>query len=239
VTKQIYGGTGNFVMEVFTPLSLYRIQTEMARQVAQARAGRERTGGASAAESFSPFDDLFSWAQYVGAYSPVVLLRVAPKVGETTGSSIGNVIAAAAAGYSGTAYYGSHRLEFKGDLKDMRIENTNQVDEISRGMTFIPLVLDESTMWATYSGTDLARAGLLVLPLEMFAPAPTTDMSGTTYLAWPAVTVVVEDLKRQPVSEQRFIVPRVTVEQIWVDFAAYREQLGANAARLNLSGTPQ
>jgi hypothetical protein len=130
-------GTGSFNIGVLTPALMYRMEKKLALELAQQRGAREVTGGASTAESFSPFDDLKAWGQYTGQYAPVVLIQIAPKVGETGTSTFLNVLGAAAAGYSGTAYRGTHKLEFKGDLKDVTLQrNGTAATEIQRGMSF-------------------------------------------------------------------------------------------------------
>jgi hypothetical protein len=215
------GGTGNFNIAVLTPPYLYRTEKKLVLELAAQRSQRETAaGGVGQGESFSPFEDLKSWAQYTGQYAPVVLVQIAPKVGETTGSAIGNVLGAIAAG---AAYRGAHKYEFKGDLKDVTLRlNDEEAVEIQRGMSFVPLVLSESNYWGTYYGKDLARAGVLVLAPEMFKPAEGR---------WPAVTLVIDDLKR-PGRPLSILLPQRTVERVWADFAPYREQREADRARL-------
>lgn len=175
------------------------------------------------AESYSPFEDLKSWGQYAGAYAPIVLVQVSPKVGETTGSAIANVLGAVASGYSGTLYRGTHKLEFKADLHDVAFErNGARFVEIERGMIFVPLDVSMGNYYNYYYGTDLARAGVFTLDPMAFAP-----VDG----AWPQIFLSVEDLKK-PGSPTHFALPRRTVERIWADFVPYREQLAADTARL-------
>lgn len=225
VTRGVYGGTGGFTVKAFTPPYMYRIQKQLEIELAAQRQRREAAAGATPQESYSPFDDLKSWAQYTGEYAPVVLLQIAPKVGETTGSTVANILGAFAAGLSRTGYRGSHRLEFKGDLKDVTLRrNGLPATEIQRGMTFVPLLIAEANYYATYYGKDLARAGVLVLEPGLFQP----EASG-----WPEITLHVEDLKK-PDQVQAFTLPRQTVERIWADFEPHREQLAADRTALVL-----
>ena len=216
------GGTGNFNISVLTPVQMYRVQKKLELELVQQRGSREAAGGASTAESYSPFDDLKAWGQYTGDYAPVVLVQIAPKVGETGASTFLNVLGAAAAGYSGTPYRGAHNLEFKGDLQDVSLQrNGAPATEIQRGMTFVPLLLSESNYWGDYYGQDLARAGVLVLAVELFSPE-----NGR----WPAIVLHIDDLKK-PGQQLSVTLPQRTVERIWADFAPYREQLAADLAR--------
>ena len=215
--------TGSFEIRVFTPVSLYRTEKQAELELAAARRKREERAGVSSAEAYSPFEDLKSWGQYAGQYAPVVILQIAPKVGETTGSAIANILGAVAAGYAGTAYRGAHQLEFKGDLHDVSFErNGAPLAEIERGMMFVPLSVNVSDLYASYYGADLARAGIFTLDAASFAPD-----NGV----WPVIYLKIEDLKR-PGKPVGFALPQRTVERIWADFAPYREQVAADTARL-------
>ena len=217
------GRTGNFEVRVFSPSFMYRTEKQGELRLAEARREREAKAGAGSAESYSPFEDLKSWGQYAGAYAPVVLVQISPKVGETTGSAIANILAAAAAGYSGTVYRGSHKLEFKADLHDVAFErNGARIVEIERGMTFVPLDVSMGSYYDYYYGADLARAGVFTLDPMAFAPE-----GG----AWPQIFLTVEDLKK-PGNPTVFALPQRTIERIWADFAPYREQQAADTARL-------
>lgn len=217
------GRTGNFEVRVFSPPFIYRTEKQGELRLAEARRQREAKAGASPADSYSPFEDLKSWAQYAGFYAPVVLAQISPKVGETTGSAIANALGAFAAGYSGTVYRGTHKLEFKADLHDVAFERSGvRIVEIERGMIFVPLDVSMGNYYDYYYGKDLARAGVFTLDPMIFAPEGST---------WPQIFLTVEDLKK-PDSPTRFALPRRTVERIWADFAPYREQLAADTARL-------
>jgi hypothetical protein len=229
-TKAAAAGTvsaGNFNVEFFTPPLLYRVQNRLSVELAAKRGERAAAAGAGASEAYSPFENLKSWAQYAGYYKPVVLLNIAPKVGETTGSVVANVLGAAATGAAGGARYrGSHRLEFKADLRDVVIQRQGvQVTEISRGMIFVPLVLNESTYWGSYHGKDLARAGVFTLSQDLFAP------DGER---WPLIEIQIHDLKK-PNAPVRVLLPQRTIERIWLDFEPFREQVAADAAPLIVS----
>lgn len=217
------GRTGNFEIRIFSPPFLYRTEKEGELKLAQARREREARAGASSAERYSPFEDLKAWGQYAGAYAPVVLLQISPKVGETTGSAIANILGAAASGYSGLLYRGTHKLEFKADLHDVTFErNGARLIEVERGMIFIPLDISMGNYYGYYYGADLARAGIFTLDPMAFAPE-----NGV----WPQIFLLVEDLKK-PGRPAALGLPRRTIERIWADFAPYREQQAADTARL-------
>jgi hypothetical protein len=215
--------TGGFQVTFYSPPALYRIQKQAELELAGRRQQRESAAGADASEAYSPFEDLRRWGQYTGHYAPVVLLQVAPQVGETTGSRWANALGAFAAGYSGTPYRGVHNFEFKADLRDLEIRRDDEVMvEIERGMVFIPLSFDAADYYGVYRGNDLARAGVFVLGFELFAP------NGNE---WPELRLIIEDLK-DPGAPTVVHLPQRTIERIWADFYPFREELSARRATL-------
>jgi len=218
--------TGGFSVQVFTPPVLYRM--EKAQELALAEARNQKTGQQSGEGSgYSPFEDLKSWGQYIGEYAPVVLVQVSPKLGETTGSKWANALGAFSAGLNGTGYYGSHKMEFKADLGNITLRRDGElVEPIQRGMVMVPMQINTADYYARYYGKDLAQAGVLQLPVDLFEP----NADGS----WPVIQVECTDL-RKPGEPVAFVVPRATVEEIWFDFEPYREQRAADTIPFNPS----
>ena len=82
-------------------------------RLAKKRRSREVAAGVNQSEMYDPVGDrLQEWRQYVGDYAPLIMISVEPKIGETSGSAVLNLLGAFAAGYTGTAYYGSHMYEY-------------------------------------------------------------------------------------------------------------------------------
>ena len=106
-----------FNIQISTPSRRYFLEKVATEPLAKKRRSREAAAGVAHSEMYDPLGDLLKeWAEYVGSYSPLVQIHVAPTTGLTTGSLILNSLGAAAAGYSGTYYQGSYTYEFKSDL---------------------------------------------------------------------------------------------------------------------------
>ncbi|MEZ4650205.1 MAG: trypsin-like peptidase domain-containing protein [Candidatus Eisenbacteria bacterium] len=193
---------GDYFISFMTPPFIYRTQKEVALEVSKKRKAREAKGGAEQAESFDPFQDLKDWYQHLGEYTPTVLVSVTPKIGETAGSVVGGIVAGAVFGVRAAPEY-----EFKADLKDvvLKVDGERQ-EEIQRGMSYGAV---------TQYGKDLARSGQFVFSPDCFA-----HRDGR----WPVVTIEVYSIDK-PTEPMVVRLPQWTLEQIWVDFEPYREQL--------------
>jgi hypothetical protein len=221
----LYGFSArDFDVLVESPPFLYRSEKEYELRLSGNRAKREKKGNAEKADTYDPFQDLRNWYQYLGQYSPVVVVVVTPKTGETSASTWGNVLGAFAAGMAGSRYYEQHGYEFKADLNDMDIIDLNGGDtrEIQRGMVYIPLDFATRDYYGSYTGSDLARAGIFVFPYSIFEPR-----NGT----WPRLQMIIETIDK-PYKPIVINVPQRTVEQIWFDFEPYRDQMEGDGIAL-------
>jgi len=225
-TKPYCFEVGNFEIKIQTPPYIYREKKLYELRLAKNREKREKKGRADQSETYNPFDDLKSWYQYVGQYVPVVTIMVIPKIGQTSGSTWGNLLGAFAAGMSGSHYYGSYKYEFKADLKDMRfLINKTQITEIQRGMVFIPLNFMNANFYGTYKGEDIARAGMFVFPYEFFQPD-----NGI----WPSLSVEIVSIEKP---NQPYIVniTQRLIERVWLDFEPYREKVKGRHIKLTVT----
>ena len=130
-----------FDIQILTPPRRHFLTKISKGPLTEKRRRRESAAGVTQQEMYDPLGDLLKeWGEYVGDYSPLVLIRVMPAIGETAGSSFWNILGAAAAAYSGTYYYGSSTYEFKSDLQDLELmDGSNVVPEVLRAMRMMPV----------------------------------------------------------------------------------------------------
>lgn len=207
-----FTSTGDYDVQFLTPSFLYRREKQYELAISEKRKEREAKGNAGSDESYNAFEDLKGWAQYAGAYSPVVIVSVYPKVGETGGSVFGNLLGTALLGF---AYHGTHVYEFKADLKDFNliIDGHDEL-EIERGMTFVPLSFMKEGLFSDAKGEDLARAGQFTFSPEEFAPKGD---------AFPKVSIELTSVDK-PTERIKVQIPQRTIERVWLDFLPYRQQ---------------
>ncbi len=216
---------GKYNIRIMSPPYIYRAEKSYELELSKKRKQREEKGKAGKEETYNPYEDLKSWTQYVGKYAPTVIVEIIPQMGETSGSQLLNILGAVAGGLSGTSYYGSHKYEFKADLKDLKIWVDNTLKpEIERAMVFVPLDFSRADYFATHSGSDLARAGIFVFSYELFAP---------NEHGWPRITMEISSIDK-PDDPLYVTIPRRTVETVWLDFEPYREQLAAEKTELSV-----
>lgn len=214
-----------FLVELMTPPRLYNIVK--AREMRLEKKAAERSE--EAADDFDTFDDLVEWGQHAGGWSPTVLFIVQPKVGQTTGSKVGGFLSAIAAGATGV-YGGSHvSLEFKADLAHFDLyEGGEPVDDLQRGIQWVPMDFYVSSGLSSASGEDLARMGVFHYPAEAFL----ADESGH----WPELEV---HLSSSEDDAEMQVIPlhRRYLERVAVDFDSYLWQQRCRDAELLVGGT--
>ena len=203
--------TGQFEIQIMTPPMLYRL--EKARELRLAQKHNQQAASSEDGTKYDPFDDLRSWTQYLGQWSPTVTVYVVPKIGQTAGSVFRNLLGAAAAGMAGSAYYGHSTFEFKANVQDFELYvDQHPVSEIQRGMSWQPLDFVAGGYGWSASGSDLARAGLGIYDSEVFRPRASD---------WPAIELVVQDMSDEKTKDVRVLLPRATQERIALDFEWY------------------
>jgi hypothetical protein len=218
-----HGEVENFNVIMETPPVIYRSMKERELEISQKRREREKNGDISGSESYDSYSDLKDWYQYLGQYSPLVYMKIIPQIGETGSSSALNILGAIAAGAAGIGYYGSYRYEFKGDLQGACLKiRGDTVPEINRSMVFLPLDFKGADYFGSYKGSDLAKAGLFIYSVDVFAPRDTV---------WPSITLELISLNK-PEEVQDVEISRKTIEQIWFDFEPYREQIEADSLKM-------
>ncbi|MGB3478937.1 MAG: trypsin-like peptidase domain-containing protein [bacterium] len=210
---------GAFDIMILTPPRRSFLVTQEKAKLAGKRREREIAAGVEASKMYDPLGErLKEWRQYVGDYTPLVLLKATPKIGESGGSVFANILKASLAGASGTYYYDEHHTyEFKGDLQDFQLRDDEEViPEVVRSMDIMPVSIE----FAREHMEDIAQQGFF-----LFLPDPFDGYEKQT------LHMVITDLKK-PGEKIEVKVPRACLEQIWVDFEPYRDACNARQKRL-------
>jgi len=214
-------GTGKFNVVVATPIYEAWRENVLERRLAKKMHKREVKGNVTGQESYDPTRQMREWMRYTGgsglgpnAYAALVTIEMAPKIGQTTGSALGNILGAAMGGLSGIGYRGNQKYEFKADFKDVLITRDGvPIPDVLRTRGMVPLAFARSDWNADYSGEDMARIGIFQCTSDWFAP----DSAGP-----PRIHVAITSVER-PDRPYEFDLPRYTVKRVWSDFEAYRE----------------
>jgi S1-C subfamily serine protease len=198
----------HFTVNVTTPV-VYRVaQRLFENEVGEERKKREANAGVSKDEAYSETKQSRDWEQYVGnSNTPVVTIAIAPKVGETAGSTFLRAMAGAGGRYAQAS------LVFDSDVRGARFyRNGVEVEPIFGGHG--PLVQNIENAFVKLK--DVADYGYYVLPPELFRP----DSNGA-----PArVRLAIRDLKRPTETSGTEIEGEVSA-RVWNDFRAYYEAL--------------
>ena len=161
----------------------------------------------------APYRD---WEEYVGGQTaPAVEIQFVPQVGRTTGTTVGNIFGALAAGLSRTPYVqGTQRMEFKGDVEWVRFyRNGEAVEPVLGGRT--PQRVWVSNVFVEMR--DVAYRGIYVLRPEAFAP----DSTGRP----PSVIFVIGDLNH-PKDQVNCEIEPAVASRVWNDFVPYFRAVG-------------
>jgi S1-C subfamily serine protease len=149
---------GNFDVAVITPVLQY--QLVMGASVRAEREKEKRNGGSGEAVqgTFRPLDDLKNWGEYVGEYSPVIMIRADPELRETFGSALRRSVEAGSVGYTQAA-----KMRFKTDFYRMRLLcGSREVQPIQPGK--IATVLDVHNAFVNV--TDATYSGFYLYPYD-------------------------------------------------------------------------
>jgi S1-C subfamily serine protease len=107
---------GRFDIALATPELEYRVQEESSISAANGKESRNKKSNASVKNTFQPLQDLRGWAEYAGAYKPVLLIEAQPQLRQTLGSSLLRGFAA-----SGGVYVVPETMKFATDFYRMKL----------------------------------------------------------------------------------------------------------------------
>ena len=193
-------GMGDYEVAMITPILQYRMQGESSVAAAREKAKRNRKHSEAVKNTFEPLDDLKSWAEYLGEYRPVLIIRARPKLEETVGSAL-------LRGF--TNYATAAKLRYKADFYKMKLFcGDKEVQPIHPGK--IAHVVDVQNRFinatdATYEGLytysfDAISSSCGTVSLEIYSERNPSSAK-VKHLDGKTVLRVSEDfvpLKRQP-----------------------------------------
>ena len=195
-------GVGDYDVAVITPILRYRGLSGEVR-AAKEKEKRNRRSASAVQGTFEPLDDLKGWAEYVGQYSPVLLIQASPKLKETFWSGFSRGMAASHGIAPGPA-----RLHFKTDFYKMKLMcGSEEIQPLMPGKA--QRVLDVNN--AAVRVTDVTFDGLYIYPFDSIHPE-----CGTVTL--------------QLFSEKEPNAPKIkqletkTITAVFNDFEPYRRQ---------------
>jgi S1-C subfamily serine protease len=193
---------GDYDVAVITPVLRYRgLSSEV--KAANEKEKRTRKSATAVQGTFEPLDDLKGWKQYLGQYSPVLLIQASPKLKETFWSAFGRGMAASHGYASGPA-----KLHFKTDFYKMRLLcGSEEVQPLMPGKA--ERVLDVNNVAVRV--TDATFDGFYVYPFDAIHPE-----CGT-------VTLQLFSEKNPNESKTKQLDTK-TITAVFNDFEPYRKQ---------------
>jgi S1-C subfamily serine protease len=160
-SKRYFLGAGDYQVMLLTPTLKYRMETEAEREAAKTKNKRNKKEGAVQG-TFRPFEDFYSWREYVGDYKPILLVRATPTLGESFWGALGRGMA---------ANYGIHTkayLRFKTDFYRMRLLcGEKEIEPIHPGKIAHVLKADNYFI----SVKDATYEGIYSYPADAITPA--------------------------------------------------------------------
>jgi S1-C subfamily serine protease len=149
---------GNFDVAVITPVLEYQLVQGASVRAEKAKERRNGNSNEAVQDTFRPLDDLKNWSEYVGEYSPVIMIKADPELKETFMSALGRGLEAGSVGYTQAA-----RLRFKTDFYRMRLLcGSREVQPIQPGK--IATVLDVHNAFVNV--TDATYSGFYLYPYD-------------------------------------------------------------------------
>jgi hypothetical protein len=192
-----------FDVAMVTPVLKYRLEEEVQLAAAKEKGKRVKKNEAAVQNTFEPLQDLRGWAEYAGAYKPVLLIQAEPQLRETLGSALVRGLAASNGGYAGPA-----RLKYKADFYRMRLLcGDKEVEPIHPGKA----ATIANAHNAFVNVTDATYVGIYSYPADAIQPA-----CGSV-----VVELYSEKDPDKPISKT--LDPKA-VDRIWADFQPYLNQ---------------
>jgi hypothetical protein len=200
---------GDFEVSLITPvLKYYEIREGEMRALKEK--GKRNKKATAVQGSFRPLDDLRNWAEYLGEYRPVLLIRASPKLRETTGSAITRGLAA----YGGV-YGGAAKLRYKTDFCKMTLTcGSQEVAPIHPGK--IAHVIDVRN--GLVNATDATYEGFYAYPADAISPS-----CGRVILRLFS--------EKDPNESDARLLDKKTVDRVWQDFEPYRLQVQSSVTQ--------
>jgi S1-C subfamily serine protease len=191
---------GDFDVALATPVLEYRMLEQGEIAAAREKGKRTRKNEGAVKNTFEPLQDLRGWAEYAGAYKPVLLIQAQPQLRETFWSAFGRSMAA-----SGGRYAGPARMRFKTDFYRMKLLcGDKEVEPIQPGK----VATVENVHNYFVNVTDATYVGLYSFPADAVSPS--------------CSRVVLELYsEKEPDKPTVKTLDSKTVNRIWSDFQPY------------------
>lgn len=202
-TKHCFFSAGDFEVAVLTPPLNYTMR--MGTSVAEAKELNKRLKKAKAETLLNPLDELHNWGEYVGEYNAVIQIRAFSRLHETFGSGLSRAATIAARGPY-VPYGGPARLKFKTDFGRMRLLcEGNEIEPIHPGKIVHPISVSNYIVKVS----DASYEGFYAYPPDAISPTRKEMILQIESAAKPGKPVEVK-------------LDRKIVQQVWDDFAPYR-----------------
>jgi len=204
-TKPYIFGAGKFDVAIITPILYYRLQTESELRAVREKEKRTKKSQQAVRGTFRPLEDLKNWAEYVGEYQPVLLIRARPKLAETTGSLFLRVL---------VSPYIPAKVRFKTDFYKMKLLcGSKEIEPIQPGK--VAHLIDVQGPFV--NATDATYEGVYVYPYDAISSS------------CGQVALQLFSEKDPNKSEQKILDTR-TLEHVSADFAPYASVHAAAAS---------
>jgi len=156
----------------------------------------------------NPLDEIRGWAEYVGEYKPVIMIRAMPELRETFWSSLSRGLSDGV---------GKARLRFRTDFHKMRLLcGGEEIEPIHPGR--IPHIMTVDNTFVNV--VDATYEGLYVYPPDSISPS-CGKMTLELYT------------EKEPNKIRKRDLDRKTIARIWEDFAPYRDMRKSNDTSLS------
>jgi S1-C subfamily serine protease len=201
-SRRYFFVVGDFNVGIITPPLKYRL--ELGGNVAAASNQSKRLKKADAdLHAPNPLDDLRNWGEYVGGYSAVINIHARSRLHEKFWSAFSRAMAA-----SGGHPTGPAQLKFKGDFQRMNLLCDNkEIEPIQPGKVAYSYNVSNRIVQVT----DASYAGIYTYSADAISPSCKT------------MALEIESAEK-PDKPKRIELNRKLVQQVWDEFAPYRNR---------------
>jgi S1-C subfamily serine protease len=198
---------GGFDIAFITPVVRYRMEMQRELEAVRQKNRRNRKSVQAVPNTFQPLQNLKNWAEYLGAYKPVLIIQAKPQLREGFWSAFGRGLAASQGVYAGPA-----NLAFRTDFYRMELLcGPKVVEPIHPGKNDI--VINEENAFVRVK--DATYEGLYVYPHDAISPS----------CSMVSLRLFSEKLPNTPVTVN---LDAASINRVWLDFDPYRQQMRTN-----------
>ncbi len=197
---------GSFDVALVTPVLDYGLKEGIGLNAAQEKGKRTNKRSGSVHNSFEPLQDVREWAEYVGAYKPVLLIQAEPQLRETLMSKVGRTLVPASGGGFGLPAYGfSAHMKFKTDFYRMKLFcGEREIEPIQPGKA--ATVVNAHNTFVNV--TDATYVGIYSYPPDAISPS-----CGKVSLQLFS--------EKQPDKPESKDLDQKSIDRVWNDFRPY------------------